>query len=117
MTQRVPRSLTCSAQKPVTPAVLVESLARALDADRDNRAIRANQEATRRKLDSLTRRERDVLDQINGGVPNKIIAMNLKIGTRSVELHRAHLMEKMGAASVAHLIRMLAQIGDLSRTS
>ena len=104
-------------QKPVTPAVLVESLARALDADRDNRAIRANQEATRRKLDSLTRRERDVLDQINGGVPNKIIAMNLKIGTRSVELHRAHLMEKMGAASVAHLIRMLAQIGDLSRTS
>ena len=43
--------------------------------------------------------------------------MNLKIGTRSVELHRAHLMEKMGAASVAHLIRMLAQIGDLSRTS
>jgi two-component system, LuxR family, response regulator FixJ len=104
-------------QKPVTPAVLVESLVRALDADRDNRAIRANQEATRRKLDSLTRRERDVLDQINGGVPNKIIAMNLKIGTRSVELHRAHLMEKMGAASVAHLIRMLAQIGDLSRTS
>ena len=104
-------------QKPVTPAVLVESLARALAADRDNRAIRANQEATRRKLDSLTRRERDVLDQINGGVPNKIIAMNLKIGTRSVELHRAHLMEKMGAASVAHLIRMLAQIGDLSRTS
>jgi two-component system response regulator FixJ len=104
-------------QKPVTPAVLAESLARALDAERNNRAIHASQAAIRRKLDSLTRREREVLDQINCGVPSKIIAMNLKIGTRSVELHRSHLMEKMGAASVAHLIRMLALIGDLSRTS
>jgi FixJ family two-component response regulator len=38
--------------------------------------------------------------------------MNLKIGTLSVELHRSRLMEKMGAASVAHLIRMLTLIGD-----
>ena len=97
-------------QKPVLPSVLAEGLARALDADRDTRAVRASQEAIRRKLASLTRREREVLDQVICGWPNKIIAVNLRIGTRSVEFHRSHLMEKLGAASVAHLIRMLAKI-------
>lgn len=99
-------------QKPVVPSVLAESLARALDADRDTRAIRASHAAIRRKLASLTRREREVLEQVICGWPNKIIAMNLRISTRSVELHRSHLMKKLGVASVAHLIRMLAKIGN-----
>ena len=54
----------------------------------------------------LTEREREVLDLVAGGEPNKIIARHLGISFRTVELHRAHIIEKLQARSLSDLIRM-----------
>jgi two-component system response regulator FixJ len=59
------------------------------------------------KLASLSTREREVLDGLVAGLPNKTIAYDLKISARTVEVHRANLMTRMGAHSVAQLVRMV----------
>src|ERR1700754_66995 len=56
------------------------------------------------KLASLSPREREVLDGLVAGLPNKTIAYDLKISARTVEVHRANLMTRMGARSVADLV-------------
>jgi two-component system, LuxR family, response regulator FixJ len=58
------------------------------------------------RIATLTPRERDVMDQLVIGKPNKIIAHELKISPRTVEIHRANLMKKMQADSLSHLVRM-----------
>lgn len=63
--------------------------------------------AIKAKLDSLSPREREVLDGLVAGLPNKSIAYDLKISARTVEVHRANLMTRMGAHSVADLVRMV----------
>jgi FixJ family two-component response regulator len=55
---------------------------------------------------SLTTREREVLELVAAGEPNKIIARHLGISFRTVELHRAHIIEKLRARSLSDLIRM-----------
>jgi two-component system response regulator FixJ len=59
------------------------------------------------KLESLSPREREVLEGLIAGLPNKTIAYDLKISARTVEVHRANLMTRMGAHSVADLVRMV----------
>ena len=59
------------------------------------------------RLRTLTAREREVLDGLAAGLPNKTIAYDLAISARTVEVHRANLMTKMGAASLPELIRMV----------
>lgn len=59
------------------------------------------------RLKTLTAREREVLDGLVAGLPNKTIAYDLTISARTVEVHRANLMTKMGAASLPELIRMV----------
>jgi two-component system response regulator FixJ len=63
--------------------------------------------AIKAKLGSLSPREREVLDGLVAGLPNKTIAYDLKISARTVEVHRANLMTRMGAHSVADLVRMV----------
>ena len=65
-----------------------------------------NLAAIRAKLEALSPREREVLDGLVAGLPNKTIAYDLKISARTVEVHRANLMARMGAASLADLVRM-----------
>ncbi|MGH6890624.1 MAG: response regulator transcription factor [Dongiaceae bacterium] len=60
--------------------------------------------------ESLTARERQVLDLVTEGALNKTIADRLGISIKTVELHRSHVMEKMGAKSLAHLIRLTIQV-------
>jgi FixJ family two-component response regulator len=55
----------------------------------------------------LTRREIDVLAQITGGAPNKLAAKNLGISPRTIEIHRKHIMKKLGATNVVHLVRIV----------
>jgi two-component system response regulator FixJ len=63
------------------------------------------------RLESLTAREREVLDLLVSGDPNKVIAYRLQISPRTVEIHRARVMEKMRAKSLPELVRMAMEIG------
>lgn len=65
----------------------------------------------RARLDSLTPRERQVLDGLLAGHPNKTIAFDLGLSPRTVEVHRAGLMAKMGASSLSDLVRMALMAG------
>jgi two-component system, LuxR family, response regulator FixJ len=97
-------------EKPVDNRRLIGSVQRALDADRTNRSRLAVVEDIARRFESLTRREREVLELMANGKPNKLIAAQLNIAERTVEYHRASLMEKTAAPSLAHLLRMRLEL-------
>ena len=67
-------------------------------------------ERIRALLKSLTPREREVLDLMARGKPNKVMATELGLSPRTVEIHRAHVMEKMAANSIAQLVRMMMEV-------
>jgi len=64
----------------------------------------------RTHLDTLTAREREVLDLLTQGKQNKAIAQDLGVSPRTIEIHRARVMEKMNAHSVAELVRMMLDL-------
>jgi two-component system response regulator FixJ len=64
------------------------------------------------RLESLTPREREVLNLLVAGDPNKVIAYRLQISPRTVEIHRARVMEKMQAKSLPELVRMAMELGN-----
>jgi two-component system response regulator FixJ len=94
-------------QKPFRDHDLLVRVQRALAKDRSIRERLRTDEATQQRLDSLTPREHDVLGLVTAGTPNKIIAHKLGISQRTVEIHRARVMEKMNAPSLAHLVQMM----------
>ncbi|MFO7324193.1 MAG: response regulator transcription factor [Pseudomonadota bacterium] len=98
-------------QKPFRDQDLIERIRKALEKDRQNREMLRQREQIRRRLDSLTARERQVLDLMIQGTQNKVMAAHLGISQRTVEIHRAHVMEKLGAHSVAQLVRMVLDAG------
>ena len=93
-------------EKPINNQALVESVQRALD--ERFRALDAAQHVSdaRSAYDQLTPRERDVYRLVVDGSMNKQIAYELDISQRTVEVHRAKVMEKMGARSIADLIKL-----------
>ena len=97
-------------EKPVDDRRLIGSVQRALEIDQTNRAKLAVVEDISRRFDALTRREREVLNLMADGKPNKLIAAELNIAERTVEYHRASLMEKTDAPSLAHLLRMKLEL-------
>ncbi len=97
-------------QKPFPHSDLIANIRRAIELDHSHRSTLSRVDAIRERLTSLTPRERDVLDQVICGRPNKIIAHELRLSQRSVEMHRSRVMEKMGATSVAQLVRMLVNL-------
>ena len=88
-------------EKPFDPAVLLALVHEALARDWARRA-------DIRRLDSLTRREREVLNKVAAGDTNKVVAANLGISVRTVELHRARGMRKLRVRSVADLVRLMS---------
>ena len=92
-------------EKPCEPAILLESIDRAM-AVRGSDAGDCSEEV-QGKLQALTPREKEVLDMIVAGKLNKVIAYELSISPRTVEIHRARLMHKLGVRNLAELMRML----------
>jgi FixJ family two-component response regulator len=97
-------------QKPFGPAELLERVARALAADAEARADAAQRDDILRRYATLTPREREVMAMIVDGLANKVIAIDLTLSERTVEIHRSRVMEKMGTRSVAHLVRLAIAI-------
>jgi FixJ family two-component response regulator len=93
-------------QKPFRNSELIENVRNALDLDRRNRQMLAQHDAIRERIARLTPREREVLELIVRGLASKVMADELGLSKRTVELHRSNVMGKMGASSVAHLVRM-----------
>lgn len=102
-------------EKPFAENDLLEIIERCLTLDARQRLERAEREKAQHKLASLTPREREVMDMVVAGKLNKIIADSLDISIKTVEVHRARVMEKLGARSVADLVQqvVVAQGGKL----
>jgi len=93
-------------EKPFDDELILSAIRAALDLY-DKTGYRETEIAqTQAKLKSLSTREREVLDGLLAGYPNKTIAYDLGLSARTVEVHRASLMTKMGATSLSELVRM-----------
>ncbi len=94
-------------EKPYNDQVLIDAVHRALAAARSPQAEPAADRAgIEARLATLSPREREVMQLVVDGRPNKVIATRLGLSTRTVEVHRAKVMEKMAARSLAELVRM-----------
>lgn len=103
--------------KPVGEQELLEAIAQALERDRAARMEQAKLAVLRRRYDSLTPREREVMMYVVSGMLNKQIAAKLRTVEKTVKFHRAHIMEKMQAGSLAELVRMAANLDLLTHQS
>jgi two-component system, LuxR family, response regulator FixJ len=94
-------------QKPFRDQDLIDRVQRALELDSANRAQLKETDRLRSRLQSLTPREREVLELVTVGKANKVMAHELGVSQRTVEIHRARVMEKMATHSLAQLVRMM----------
>jgi FixJ family two-component response regulator len=92
--------------KPFRDQDLIDRVQRAIAVDAENRRALTEKETLRGRYDSLTPREQEVLLLVTQGKANKVMAGDLGVSQRTVEIHRARVMEKMGANSLAQLVRM-----------
>jgi FixJ family two-component response regulator len=99
-------------QKPFRDQELLDHINHALQSDRDNRKDLALRAEVQRRLETLTPREKQVMDLVVEGEANKVMAIDLGLSERTVEIHRAKVMEKMGARSVAHLVKMHLSLSE-----
>ena len=98
-------------QKPFRDQELIDRINGALKLDAQNRESVDRLADLKSRQESLTPREREVLALVVDGKANKVIAIDLGLSERTVEIHRANVMEKMGARSVAHLVKMHLMLG------
>ncbi len=94
-------------QKPFRDQELLDCITKALEQDNSNRKQLKAQHTLQERVNSLTTREREVVDKVLEGKVNKTIARELDISNRTVEIHRSHAMEKLGAKSVAELVKIM----------
>jgi two-component system response regulator FixJ len=97
-------------EKPFSDDLLLDRIQKAVQFDHEARRYRAQHRKTVIQLSTLTRREREVLDLVLAGKLNKEIAAELDLSIKTVETHRGHVMEKMGARTVADLIRVVLPV-------
>lgn len=94
-------------EKPFDDEVIVAAIRRALDRSTDHERAISERAELEKRLGSLSNREQEVLDGLLAGQANKVIASDLAISPRTVEIYRAKVMSKMGASSLSELIRMV----------
>ena len=97
-------------QKPFRDQDLLDRIQKAIVKDGKLRTSLGEHDRIRSHLETLTAREREVLDLMTQGKQNKAIAQDLGVSPRTIEIHRARVMEKMGAQSVAELVRMMLDL-------
>jgi FixJ family two-component response regulator len=100
-------------QKPVSDQLLLDRIQQALRLDTVNRKEYSERHELKQRYATLTTREREVMQGVIAGKLNKTIADELCVSTRTVEIHRAHLMEKMKASSLPALLSMSNCIREL----
>jgi two-component system response regulator TtrR len=96
-------------QKPFGYREVLAIIQRAFERDAEIREKRAKRSQVTERVAALTEREREVMQRVIEGKLNKVIADELGISVKTVEFHRANVMEKMGADSVAALVQLMMQ--------
>jgi len=104
-------------QKPYSDQDLIDRVHRAIAIDEQRRAAHASRQHAMKLVQSLTPRECDVMQRVVRGVMNKVIAADLGVSTRTVEIHRAHVMDKLQVRSLAELIRLVSNAGAPGATN
>ena len=94
-------------EKPFSDELMISAIHAAFDRYASDAKARDEAGAAQARLSSLSQREREVLEGLVAGQPNKVVAYALGISARTVEVHRANLMAKMGAGSLPELVRMV----------
>lgn len=104
-------------EKPLHEQLLLDSVHQALIIDRGRRRARVRRQTLIGHYQTLTPREQDILQLVAAGLSNREIADNLTLSHKTVEVHRAKVMQKMGAATLSQLIHMAMDLGLLKRYS
>jgi FixJ family two-component response regulator len=94
-------------QKPFRDQELIDRIREVLVEDAQERAERLERGEILHRMSTLTEREREVMEQVVVGKANKVVAIDLSVSQRTVEIHRANVMEKMKAKSLAQLVRLV----------
>lgn len=102
-------------EKPFNDQLLLDTVQRAIEQDRDKRESHARIEEWRSRLDTLTPRENEVLELVVVGASNKQISSELGISLKTVEAHRARVMDKLQADSLSQLVRMTLTVTNAQK--
>jgi FixJ family two-component response regulator len=97
-------------QQPFRDQDLIDRIHKALELDKQRRAVRADEEVIRARIALLTPRETEVMERVVRGQANKVIAMDLGVSQRTVELHRARVMRKLKMRSLAELVNAIDKV-------
>lgn len=103
-------------QKPFRDQDLLDRINEGLQHERASHEVELQREEIASRVGSLTPRERQVLDRVVQGQANKVIAMDLDVSQRTVEIHRARVMDKMQARSLAQLVRMMSRLESMAES-
>jgi len=99
-------------QKPFREQDLLDKIHHAIEEDARVREMLADRQEIIARIESMTPRELEVMDMVVDGKANKVIAIDLGLSQRTVEIHRAHVMRKMSAESVSQLVQMVMQVRE-----
>lgn len=103
-------------QKPIDRDAICRTIQGAIQSDRERIAIADRYQAVANRLETLTRRETDVLNEVVAGKLNKQIAIKLGIKVKTVETHRANVMRKLAVDSVAKLVQTIIEYRQFERS-
>ncbi len=98
-------------QKPFEDQQLLDAIHQAIDKDIQKRREKAEISEIKKRVESLTPREYEILLAVTAGMLNKQIAYDLKLSENTVKTHRAHIMQKMKVESLADLVRLTERVG------